>query len=260
MTTRRGRAAREEILIAEGSDWFWWYGDDHSSEHDLEFDDLFRRHLRNVYRALRVPVPEELFMTNITTEPVGEPIAAPVGFVRPVVDGEVTELLRVARRPATSPRREPAGPCSRGSRGPPLVRLVSFGFDLDRLHLRLDLAGRASEFLQRGVDVQRELHRPRRAPGDISAGGRPTGGRHAGARSRTAAGPHGRRMGCSVRLGRWSRLRFRSLDLGAGRGQAVAFFVLVQEAGSPDERYPAQRPIEMVVPGEDFEALQWWTP
>ena len=44
--------AREELLIAEGSDWFWWYGDDHSSDHDLEFDDLFRRHVRNVYRAL----------------------------------------------------------------------------------------------------------------------------------------------------------------------------------------------------------------
>src|SRR5205085_10359214 len=40
--------AREEVLIAEGSDWFWWYGDDHSSDHDPEFDDLFRRHLRNV--------------------------------------------------------------------------------------------------------------------------------------------------------------------------------------------------------------------
>ena len=24
--------AREEMLIAEGSDWFWWYGDDHSSD------------------------------------------------------------------------------------------------------------------------------------------------------------------------------------------------------------------------------------
>ena len=35
---RRGRATREtgaeELLIAEGSDWFWWYGDDHSSDHD----------------------------------------------------------------------------------------------------------------------------------------------------------------------------------------------------------------------------------
>ena len=49
--------ALEELLIAEGSDWFWWYGDDHSSDHDREFDDLFRRHLRNVYRALGLAAP-----------------------------------------------------------------------------------------------------------------------------------------------------------------------------------------------------------
>ncbi len=58
--------AHEEILIAEGSDWFWWYGDDHSSAHDLEFDSLFRVHLRNAYRRLGVPVPDELFVTNIS--------------------------------------------------------------------------------------------------------------------------------------------------------------------------------------------------
>ena len=59
--------AREEMLIAEGSDWFWWYGDDHSSDHDREFDDLFRRHLRNAYRLLQKPVPDELFVSNIST-------------------------------------------------------------------------------------------------------------------------------------------------------------------------------------------------
>ena len=59
--------ALEELLIAEGSDWFWWYGDDHSSDHDADFDDLFRRHLRNAYAALGVPIPEELFATNIST-------------------------------------------------------------------------------------------------------------------------------------------------------------------------------------------------
>ncbi len=65
------------MLIAEGSDWFWWYGDDHSSDHDLEFDDLFRRHVRNVYRALDKPIPEELFVTNITTQPPDVEIQPP---------------------------------------------------------------------------------------------------------------------------------------------------------------------------------------
>ena len=79
---RRRRAparAREEILIAEGSDWFWWYGDDHSSDHDLEFDDLFRRHLRNVYRLLERPVPDELFVTNISAGAY----ASTAGRIRP---------------------------------------------------------------------------------------------------------------------------------------------------------------------------------
>jgi alpha-amylase/alpha-mannosidase (GH57 family) len=61
--------AWEELLIAEGSDWFWWYGDDHSSANDREFDDLFRRHLRNVYQALRIGTPDELHVTNISTMP-----------------------------------------------------------------------------------------------------------------------------------------------------------------------------------------------
>ncbi len=61
--------AYEELLIAEGSDWFWWYGDDHSSDQDAEFDDLFRRHVRNAYTALDLEPPAELFETNISTAP-----------------------------------------------------------------------------------------------------------------------------------------------------------------------------------------------
>ncbi len=59
--------AYEELLIAEGSDWFWWYGDDHSSAQDKEFDELFRRHLRNAYEALGLEPPAELHRTNIST-------------------------------------------------------------------------------------------------------------------------------------------------------------------------------------------------
>ncbi|HEY2343435.1 MAG TPA: glycoside hydrolase family 57 protein, partial [Chthoniobacteraceae bacterium] len=42
-------AAMHEIYAAEGSDWFWWYGPDFSTENDALFDDLFRQHLKNVY-------------------------------------------------------------------------------------------------------------------------------------------------------------------------------------------------------------------
>src|SRR5262249_25195065 len=85
--------ARTEILIAEGSDWFWWYGDDHSSPHDEEFDNLFRLHLRNAYRRLQVPVPDELFVTNISTVAPGATQTDPISFLSPTLDGEETSYF-----------------------------------------------------------------------------------------------------------------------------------------------------------------------
>lgn len=66
--------AEAALLAAEGSDWFWWYGDDHSSAHDREFDALFRRHLRRAWRALGDDPPEELHRTNITTAVAGDDV------------------------------------------------------------------------------------------------------------------------------------------------------------------------------------------
>ena len=68
--------AYEELLIAEGSDWFWWYGDDHSSNQDAEFDELFRRHVRNAYTALGLTPPAELYETNISTLPAPDAAGA----------------------------------------------------------------------------------------------------------------------------------------------------------------------------------------
>ncbi len=87
--------ALEELLIAEGSDWFWWYGDDHSSDHDADFDDLFRRHLRNAYSALGAPIPEELFATNISTGSGPERLA-PSGLLTPTFDGRDGSFLEWA--------------------------------------------------------------------------------------------------------------------------------------------------------------------
>jgi alpha-amylase/alpha-mannosidase (GH57 family) len=92
VTPEAGERALEELLIAEGSDWFWWYGDDHSSDHDAEFDELFRRHLRNCYAALGAPIPEELFATNISTG-AGPDRLMPSGRLSVVLDGRDTSFL-----------------------------------------------------------------------------------------------------------------------------------------------------------------------
>ncbi len=53
--------AWREIMIAEGSDWFWWYSRKHDSGMDQVWDNQFRLHLRNVYKILNVRQPPALF-------------------------------------------------------------------------------------------------------------------------------------------------------------------------------------------------------
>lgn len=52
--------AYESILAAEGSDWTWWFGPEHASSNDAEFDALFRKHLTEVYAALGEQAPDAL--------------------------------------------------------------------------------------------------------------------------------------------------------------------------------------------------------
>jgi len=59
-TPETAPAAFQALYMAEGSDWFWWFGEDQDSGNDDEFDDLFRTHLKNVYRGLGVKPPAEL--------------------------------------------------------------------------------------------------------------------------------------------------------------------------------------------------------
>ncbi len=48
--------AWKQIYIAEGSDWFWWYGD----EENGDFDNLFRMHLANFYTLIEKEIPDYL--------------------------------------------------------------------------------------------------------------------------------------------------------------------------------------------------------
>jgi alpha-amylase/alpha-mannosidase (GH57 family) len=88
----RRRLAMEEIMIAEGSDWCWWYGPEHDSANREEFDQLFRSHLANVYRFLNLSPPEELSrpILRVATPALH---VAPSGPISPSIDGRVTSYF-----------------------------------------------------------------------------------------------------------------------------------------------------------------------
>jgi hypothetical protein len=74
------------VLAAEGSDWCWWYGPEHASANDADFDRLYRKHLTDIYNALGEPPPDALAQP-IKHAPEGARREAPTGYLDVQVDG-----------------------------------------------------------------------------------------------------------------------------------------------------------------------------
>ena len=80
------------LLRAEGSDWFWWYGDDHATDQADLFDRLFRHHLEAVYRANGQPVPQHLH--GVIKPPRRKGVVhEPTALFTPVIDGRVNDYF-----------------------------------------------------------------------------------------------------------------------------------------------------------------------
>ncbi len=80
------------LYAAEGSDWFWWYGDDHFSPHSDRFDRLFRLHLINVYHLLGQDTPRELLEPIKKKSPAGL-IREPAAFIDPDINGRISSYF-----------------------------------------------------------------------------------------------------------------------------------------------------------------------
>ena len=77
-------AAWESLYIAEGSDWYWWYGLDQDSGYDENWDVLFKVHLSNIYRAVNLELPP--YLQELWTNPaIANPAAT--GIIEPMIDG-----------------------------------------------------------------------------------------------------------------------------------------------------------------------------
>jgi alpha-amylase/alpha-mannosidase (GH57 family) len=88
-TEESNPAAWEALYAAEGSDWFWWFGEGHSSNQDAMFDQLFREHLAAIYQALNEPVPANV--RQQVEAHIAQGDHAPQGFIHPLIDGRGDE-------------------------------------------------------------------------------------------------------------------------------------------------------------------------
>ncbi len=122
-------AAWREILIAEGSDWFWWFSDHQDSGLDHLWDSAFRRHLRQAYRLAGLVPPPALDSPH-------PPDARRVrdGAVTATLDGTHTSPEEwshaISLKPMGTGTMQRAG-------GAPSVSL-RFGWDEERLYLLIE--------------------------------------------------------------------------------------------------------------------------
>lgn len=79
------KLAKRELMITQGSDWFWWYGEPNDSGQDHIFDYLFREHLKNIYRYMGVKAPSYLDFPLISI--FTKPTRYPKESISPRIDG-----------------------------------------------------------------------------------------------------------------------------------------------------------------------------
>jgi hypothetical protein len=125
--------AYESLLTAEGSDWFWWYGPEHSSSNDAEFDAMFRKLLTTVYCELGGEAPDELAepIKRLASPAVATP---PIEYLKVRVDGRESSYFEWMG----------SGIYSADARGGsmhgrmPVLQELRYGFDADTIFVRVD--------------------------------------------------------------------------------------------------------------------------
>jgi alpha-amylase/alpha-mannosidase (GH57 family) len=249
----QAQRAWREIYIAEGSDWFWWYGDDHSSAQDELFDYLFRKHLQNVYQLLGTPLPPQL------VQPIKRGVrrsayTLPRSFLDVKIDGRATffEWLGAGRYVARNER----GSMAMITPGP--LKEVQFGFDLDNLLVRIDFALPARQvmadfdrvrigFVEPG-NVEVLLERPPVVKGDV-----------------TQLQPELRNEGqdmagqapIRVAIDRIIEVAIPFALLNVPANRPVQFFVELLEESQSRDRAPKEATIDLIRPPAEFEQIMW---
>jgi len=152
--------AWQALYISEGSDWFWWYSRNNSSDQDLLFDQTFRANMAVIYEVIGQPLPEWV------VTPIAQGGRLLSSQQQPAA--QITPALRAAADAAPDwngaaiiQARAVSGAMQRADGRPGALQIIRVGYDDDTLFLRLELSSRAAA-TDVGVNLNIEL--PGRPP------------------------------------------------------------------------------------------------
>ncbi|RKZ25225.1 hypothetical protein DRQ26_06245, partial [bacterium] len=148
------------IMVAEGSDWFWWFGETNYTPYIDVFDALFRHHLRRVYQLMEQPIPPQIEEPIERKEKPYEPVRKPLQFMTPSLEGKTTNYFEWSSAGfyrATGFRGAMYGLSTQ------VLNRIYFGFDPENLYLRFDSNKQLINFLKDGGKFILEFINPIRA-------------------------------------------------------------------------------------------------
>lgn len=241
--------AWDALYAAEGSDWFWWYGDDFSTPLAPEFDRIFRGHLARVYQMLGETIPPAL-RQPIKVDQAGPPIQEPVRFLSPTIDGVATSFYEWWSASHYIVRNDAA----QMYRTVTYLNCVAYGFDLDCFYLRLD----PLPFVMTAESGYRAcVHFVAPRPLKLTVPLSPSDPLEC---TLTRGGEEGAQpVPTSARMAakKIVEVAVPFADLDFKEGERVEFLVEILQGEIELDHYPPNRPCTFVVPGKDFESTMW---
>jgi alpha-amylase/alpha-mannosidase (GH57 family) len=239
--------AWEELYIAEGSDWFWWYGDEHSCAQDALFDYLFRKHLQNVYLLLGDPPPPEL-SRPISRRGQRPTYTLPRSFLDVKIDGKRTffEWLTAGKYACQNER----GTMAQVAKGP--LRELHFGFDARTLFVRVDCDRPAREALADFDALRLGFTEPPGWEVLVHHPGRDDQAVRVDHRGRPVPIPS-----VAAAVAQIVEVAVPFEVLGVKPDQPLHFFVELLEGTQSRDRAPREGAIQLTCPTAEFEQIMW---
>ena len=257
----RFEQAYQSILAAEGSDWFWWYGDDFTTDNAPEFDSLFRRMVAQVYRELGLATPERLGRPIIAPHKDKTQTAAvlvpPRRLIAPVIDGFSHGYYEWSGAGLYKPGQAVGGSMYQGQEG--AFTQLWFGFSLAELFLRLDPPPGGDATGELRLIFSRERPKGALAWGDGQADREEklvTLRLERDGRECPALDERGVRCGAG-RCGAIVELSLSQAALGIAPGDRVGLLVRLLREEVEADRLPRYGELLLLVPDRSFERANW---
>lgn len=243
--------ALKSLLIAEGSDWNWWYGDDHSSAHDEQFDRLYRQHLTNAYLAMGQQPPGRLMIPISRGRDTGLQ-AQPRAFIEPRLDGRVTHFFEWYAAGQYNPRS--GGDAMHQAESE--IESLHFGFSRSAFYLRVDIEPAVMQALRQGGGNLIVYVFSKKTYKILC----PLGERRPASRVLEESADEGwveLDPLNEVAVDRIVELRVDCRRFQIVPNQMLRFQVALEQDSMERERCPSRAPLSLCVPGEDFEESMW---